>query len=168
MHHVDRPPDETPRPTDTPPTTAGLHAAVELADAVADLLAHGPEFLDEIHATSGLRLGQIRALHAVEQGSSSTRDVARATGEHPDAATATLRTLCEADLIRYDENARVVQATVTETGRARLDQLTALHLRHMARLADQPGTSPKASVLTLRPRQPVRSAHQRPFPPPAA
>lgn len=154
------PPSATDRTTveraDTLPSIAGLQAALEVGEDLRELFAQSPELLDLIEATFGLRVGQLRALHAIGNPATTIARIARVTGEHPAATEATLASLHEAGLVTLQGDDRV---TLTEAGRARRDQLVALSLRLTAYVADEAHEPPveTASAVISRLRTPTRT-----------
>lgn len=141
-------PDEL---ADTPPSLPGLQAALELTEGLSELFARGPELLDAVEATFGLRVGQVRALRMTAEGAGTVDDAARLTGEHPPAAEATLVSLRDAGLVEFD---RYGEVRLTEAGRSRVDQAVACWLRVTAHVADELGEptvgSARAVVRRLR------------------
>lgn len=138
---VDRTPVE---PADTPPSLVGLQVALEVDEGLRGLFVRGTEFLDLVEATFGLRLGQLRSLNAIGDATTTLERIARRTGEHPAAATATLASLHDLGLVQRNDDDRVA---LTEVGRARRDQLIALALRITAHLADEPAPGPGSAVV---------------------
>lgn len=141
---------------DTLPSIAGLQAALEVGEDLRGLFAQSPELLDLIEATFGLRVGQLRALHAIGDAATTIARITRVTGEHPAATEATLASLHEARLVTLQSDDRV---TLTEAGRARRDQLVALSLRLTAYVADEAPepTVEAASAVIHRLRTPTRT-----------
>lgn len=141
---------------DTLPSIAGLQAALEVGDDLRELFAPSLERLDLIEATFGLRVGQLRALHAIGDAATTMARIARVTGEHPAATDATLASLHEVGLVSLQGGDRVM---LTEAGRARRDQLVALLLRLAAYVADDAPepTVEAASAVVHRLRTPTRT-----------
>jgi DNA-binding MarR family transcriptional regulator len=167
----------TPIPAAVPdaaPSPERLTAAIEVFEQLQELLGFAPRLLGAIEQLTGLRLGQLRLLHAIATQPGGVDELAARIGEHPDAARATVATLATAGMVTVEPAATAVDGrddlvaatatgrratadaetiTLTESGRARVDQLTALQLRHTAEREDPPSGAER-SVLTL-----VRSLH---------
>lgn len=141
--------------TDTPPSVAGLRRALDIADRVTAVLAEAAPLFAFVEERLGLRFGQLRVLEAVNDGHTSVRSIAEVIGEHPAAVEATLTTLVEAGLVEavHEPTGNVRDAAITEAGRARFDQFTALGLLAAARLADERGPDGGA-VAVAPPRTP--------------
>lgn len=142
---------------DTPPSIGGLQAALEVGEGPPELFARSPELLDLVEATSGLGVGQLRALHAIGDAATTSERIARLTGEPPAATNAALGSLHDLGLVKLHDDGDVA---LTEAGRARRDQLVALSLRLTAYVADeahQP-TVDAATTVIHRLRTPTRTA----------
>ena len=113
-----------------PIADGGLESALQLSDVMSDLAVVIRNIAEGIEQVTDLRLGQLRAMHAIADGAEGWADVGRATSEHREAARATVRSLQRAALVTEVGAPPVLR--LTEQGRARLDQLTGLQIRLLA------------------------------------
>lgn len=140
----------TKRPTtllNDPISETDIATLVAFAEFLDDLSTIGPQLSAQIETHVGLRLGQIRILHAVADGQHTPRAITATTGEHLDAITATLRSLAAADLLTHPDERSPERYDLTEAGRVRLDQFLAVQLRC---LSDLPASTSRRMLTTLR------------------
>lgn len=121
-------------PADAPGPEAILSALL-----LSEILQHLTTSSSHLHAlvasATGLRLGELRVLDAVAADTAELSEVAVRTGEPPAALRATLTALAASRHVTLTtpQHGRLL-AEITESGRARLDQLAAIQLRLLAEM----------------------------------
>lgn len=126
---------------DAAPTPDRLSRARQIADELPDLRdlpdlgELAPALLEEFEHHTGLPLGPLRVLHALNTTPATIGELASILSEAPADVHETVTDLLASGLLRLhgslgSDHARL---EITEPGRVRVDQLTALHLRHAVR-----------------------------------